>query len=280
MGFGTAVLRAAIRRYLTGLARRLLPVVPPTVPHGLTERLYVSVASYPPRFATLDLTLKCLLSQSVAPDGVLLWIPPGTEGSLPAAVTTLRRAGLTIREAPQDCGPFNKIVHTLPRYPDATIVTADDDVSYPRDWLEGLVRAHAANPRAVLAYRAHRIAWNADGTIAPYDTWTPAGEGDDHVLATGVGGILYPPHSLHADTTDAAVFMKLCPTADDLWLCWMAYRNGTPVRKIAGYRRPTTWTGSQTVALNQTNVIGGQNDVVVRALVEEFGDLPPVSRQT
>lgn len=253
---------------------RLLPVVASSKRHGLPGRVFISVASYPRRFATLDLTLRCLLSQSVPADGVLLWIPPGTETALPRAVTKLRRAGLTIRESPVDHGPFNKIVHALPLYPDATIVTADDDVSYPREWLAGLVDAHRANPASVLAYRAHAVGRDEHGSIAPYRNWRPAEPDDEHVLATGVGGVLYPPHSLHPDVTVAALFSKLCPTADDLWLCWMAYRHGTPVIKIPGYRRPVTWIGSQTFALNQVNVIGGENDVAIRALVQAFGDLP------
>ena len=192
--------------------------------HDLAGKVYISVASYPRRFATLDLTLRCLLSQSVSADGVLLWIPPGTERALPRAVTKLRRVGLTIRESPVDHGPFNKIVHALPLYPEATIVIADDDVSYPREWLAGLIDAHIANPSSVLAYRAHAIGRAGDGTIAPYNHWRPAGKGDEHVLATGVGGVLYPPDALHPDVTNATLFSKLCPTADDLWLCWMAYR--------------------------------------------------------
>src|SRR5690554_4678603 len=65
--------------------------------HGLPERVVVTLTSYPARYATLALTLKSLLTQSVRPDNVILWIAHDDAHSLPSSVTALRNDGLQIR---------------------------------------------------------------------------------------------------------------------------------------------------------------------------------------
>ena len=48
-------------------------------------------------------------------------------------------------------------------------------------------------------------------------------------MQIGVGGVLYPPHSLHELTLRQDLFINLTPLADDIWLNAMARLNGTPV---------------------------------------------------
>src|SRR5579864_6248399 len=96
-------------------------------PHGLPGTLVVSLTSYPPRFPTVALTLRCLLTQSIKPDHVILWIAHADEARLPPEVLALRALGLEIRST-EDLRSFKKIVPALRDFPDAFIVTADDDV--------------------------------------------------------------------------------------------------------------------------------------------------------
>jgi len=216
----------------------------------------------------------------VRPDGVLLWIPKGTTDNLPRAVKRLTAVGLTIKEAPFDYRSYNKIIHTLPLHPDASIAIADDDVSYRRDWLEGLVSARSSDRQAIFGYRTIVMATRSDGTIAPYREWRRASADEQSpVIATGMGGVLYPPRSLHADVTNAALFTRFCPSADDLWLRWMAYRQGTPVRPVGRFDEPAVWPGSQNVALWRRNVDGGENDEQIRRLIEAYGS-PTNQRET
>ncbi len=81
-------------------------------PHGLPGELIVSLTSYPPRFRTLDLTLRCLLTQTVRPDRVILWIAEADMAKLPPAVVALVEYGLDIR-ACKDTRSYKKIIPAL-----------------------------------------------------------------------------------------------------------------------------------------------------------------------
>ena len=48
---------------------------------------------------------------------------------------------------------------------------------------------------------------------------------------TGVGGVFYPPQALHRNVFDSKTFLKICKTADDVWLNAMAHLQGTPIVK-------------------------------------------------
>jgi hypothetical protein len=238
-------------------------------------KLVVSLTSYPARFATLALTLKCLLSQSLVPDEVILWIAENDREALPEAVSTLSGDGLSIRFC-ADIKSYKKIVPALEREPEAFIVTADDDVYYPETWLEELVAHHVPGERAVICHRAHEVRHFASGRPLPYVLWrlnTDTTEGP-HLFFIGCGGVFYPPGSLPPETTEEDLFMRLCPTGDDIWLNWMARRSDARVRKVPGRHRIRNWRGSQRTALLYENVVGGANERQLRAMIEAFG-YPP-----
>jgi hypothetical protein len=247
-------------------------------PHGLPNRLVVSLTSYPKRFDVLHLTLKTLLTQSVAADVTILWIAHGDMDKLPSNVRALEKDGLTIR-ATEDLRSYKKIIPALAGYKDAFIVTADDDVYYPSDWLRTFCEAYKPGEKAALSYRAHRMAFDGKA-LAPYDSWTfeiadPA-PGTD-VFFTGVGGVFYPPDVLHADVTKVGLLQKLCPTTDDVWLNWMVRLNGAQVRKIGPRRRFREWPGSQEIALQNSNRGGdGGNDRQIANIVSVYG-LPGIN---
>ncbi|BAB51279.1 acyltransferase family protein [Mesorhizobium japonicum] len=91
-------------------------------PHGLPGELIVSLTSYPKRFPTLHLTLRCLLSQTIAPNRVILWLTAEDAAQLPASVTDLKCHGLEIRFC-KDIRSYKKIIPTLLAFPSAYIVT-------------------------------------------------------------------------------------------------------------------------------------------------------------
>jgi hypothetical protein len=247
-------------------------------PHRLPNRLVVSLTSYPKRFDVLHLTLKTLMTQTVAADVTILWIAHEDIDKLPANVRALEKDGLTIR-ATEDLRSYKKIIPALAEYKDAFIVTADDDVYYPSDWLQTFCEAYAPGEKAALSYRAHRMAFDGN-KLAPYDSWTfeisdPKPGAD--VFFTGVGGVFYPPDILHADVGKISLLKELCPTTDDVWLNWMVRLNGAQVRKIGPKRRFHEWPGSQGVALQNSNRGGdGGNDRQIANIVNVYG-LPGIN---
>lgn len=248
-------------------------------PHGLDTPLIVSLTSFPLRFPTLLPTLKGLMRQSMAPDRVQLWIAEEDMAALPAEVRALAAEGLEILPC-TDLRSYKKIVPALRAHPDATIVTADDDLYYGPDWLAGLVDAARRHPDDVIGHRAHRIAYGPDGRMLSYELWKKniAGEvsGPD-IFATGVGGVLYPPGCLHPDVTREDLFRTLCPHADDIWLYWMARRQGAEIRHVGPRTRIVEWPGSQESNLRAINRgAPGEtgNDRAIAAMTAHFGPPP------
>lgn len=258
------------RRTARALAELSRPAPQPR-PHGLPAPLVVSLTSYCARFATLKPTLQSILRQDVRPDAVVLWLAEDDLPKLPDDIPAL--PGLQVRACP-DLRSYKKIVPSLHHYPDAYIVTADDDVFYPQGWLAGLVDA-ARDGARVACNRAHRIAMAGPETPAPYDRWShniDAPETGPQVFLTGVSGVIYAPGALHPDALRADLFTDLAPSSDDVWLYWMHRMNGVEARKIGGRQRILEWEGSQDSCLRQANTQSGSgNDRAIAAMIARYG---------
>lgn len=244
--------------------------------HPLDAPLAISLTSFPARFDTLALTLRCLLSQTIRPDAVILWVAENDFPELPQDVLDLQLSGLDIQTC-EDIKSYKKLIPCLLENPDRYIVTADDDVHYEADWLEKLVSSSMRNTGKIISCRSHRIEYDTDGKLLPYAEWkknigvaTASGE----IFATGVCGVLYPPHCLDPRVTDIETFMRLCPSTDDVWLYWMARLAGTEVHHLGPKRRIVEWPSSQTVSLRQKNYGSDPdngNDRAIAAMIEHFG---------
>lgn len=246
--------------------------VEPGTPHGLPVPLIVSLTSYPARFGTLAITLKAILRQSVQPDKVLLWLAEGDEECLPPEVVALKLEGLEVAVCP-NWRSYKKIIPALSAYPEACIVTADDDVYYPRDWLAELVRATSGR-QEVVCNRAHRVSLNGDLGPGPYKEWEhniARPEQSALVFLTGVMGVLYAPESFHEDVGRDDLFTQLSPGSDDVWLYWMHRMAGIEAKKIGGRVRIVEWEGSQATSLRDENVTGSGNDRAVQAMLRRYG---------
>ncbi|WP_250865918.1 class I SAM-dependent methyltransferase [Caballeronia sp. INSB1] len=239
--------------------------------HSLPGHLVVSVTSYAVRFPTLELTLRRILQQSVVPDETVLWISPRDAEHLPSSVIELQRCGLSI-QITKDIRSYKKIIPALKQYPESFIITLDDDQIYPLDVLEPLI-ANYRSPTEVLCRRAHRIKFDERGAPLPYMQWQHEHQENDDcpdLFATGVCGILYPPHVLPPETLDEAKFLQLAPHADDIWLYWMARLANRNIRLVGRPWQNVMWPGAETSSLMNFNWNGG-NDTQIAAMVEHFG---------
>lgn len=241
--------------------------------HDLPGRLVVSLTSYPARFRTLSLTLKCLLRQSVTPDRIILWIAHQDKCVLPFEILDLRTAGLEILFY-DDIKSYKKIIPTLHLEPNAFIVTADDDVYYWPTWLEELIKPYNNDNNIAICHRAHEISLNKIGLPNPYTEWTAK---TCNTIAsplhfpTGVGGVMYPPGIFHPDVLKLDLINTLCPLADDVWLYWMVRRNGGKFQKTPSRHFMYTWPNSQITSLYNENVLSGGNDAQICSMIKEYG---------
>lgn len=242
--------------------------------HDLPMPLVVSLTSYPARFHKLPLTLKCLLSQSVAPDKVILWIAHADKRLLTEPILAYRDLGVDICYC-NDLHSYKKIIPTLEVYGECFIATADDDMYYWRTWLQELVSTYKeGNRHWVVCHRAHRIRVGPAGTPLSYMEWELETERQDIsplTFPTSGAGVLYPPHTFYSDVTICERFMELCPSGDDIWLYWMMRLNGRVARRTANRRRFYNWNDTDQAALWRKNLIDGANDVQLDRMLETYG---------
>jgi hypothetical protein len=206
----------------------------------------------------------------------VIWL--GDEHFPPAARQDLAErfplpAGVAIRYRP-DLGPQTKLLYALREFADLPVVTADDDLIYPPDWLEELYESYRAAPGHIHCHRAHQIRLSAEGRLAPYDAWAwlaPGLRGPSPLLfPTGTCGVLYPPGALDAQVFDLAAMRRLCPTADDTWFKAMALLRGTAAQKVRDVSRDFPHIpGSERRMLWTINA--GRNDAQLAATFAHYG---------
>ena len=258
---------------------RHFPTIKAGRAHGLSRPLFVTLTSYPPRFLHLSKTLKSLLDQTVQADGVMLWIAEADFDLLPKDVLALQSYGVEIRVT-KDIKSYKKLVPALQENLERNYVTADDDIYYPPNWLEALVQTSKANPNCVVAGRVHLAPITEKGHFTRYRDWTlathltEAPSQKTRLFPTGVGGVLYPPHTFDPQVLDESLFMRLAPRGDDIWFFWMARLNNKRQIKAQIEFKIIDWPNTQDVALYNDNLHGDGNDKQIEAMSNHFGPVP------
>jgi glycosyltransferase involved in cell wall biosynthesis len=217
-------------------SKNLKPLPSSSVEHH--PRLIVSLTSFPKRIPEIFFNLYSLLNQTTKPDILILWLGeeqfPHKENDLPTRVLDLKNYGLTIKWC-KDIKAYTKLIYSIKEYANDIIVTADDDIYYPENWLELLYNSYLREPQYIHCHRAHRITFDNVGNIDYYKKWFWCISGHEASFLnflTGVGGVLYPPDCLYKDVLNEELFMKLSPMNDDIWFWVMAVMNNTKIRVV------------------------------------------------
>ncbi len=242
--------------------------------------LIVSLTSYPARINTVNQTIESLLNQTVKPEKIILWLAPeqfpNKEKDLPPQLLDLVTKGLTI-DWYKDIKSYKKLIPALQRYPNRVIVTVDDDVIYEPTCLEKLYNEYLHNPSLVHCNRAHRITFNENGQIMPYNEWErnlKKSAPSYNNFFTGVGGVLYPPNCFNKDILREDLFMELCPQADDIWFWAMLIVNNRKINVIRNnFTKFHHIEGSQKNALWYSNMLENKNIKQLNKVVEYYPEI-------
>lgn len=235
----------------------------------------ISLTSFGARLQNVFVCLETLFNQSIKAQRIILWIAEEERDQVPEVLLGMKERGLEIKFCP-DWRAYKKLIPTLMAGHDVPIVTADDDVFYPKDWLENLLLAYAEDKTAVHCHRSTILEFENSFSFAPYQRWRSgnemAGKTDSLVFPTGVGGVLYPPNCFHEDITEVDAFMRLSPVNDDIWFKAMTLMAGVRCRQTTNYRNEfLALPKSQELALFHENVYSGVNDRQLEAVFNEYG---------
>jgi len=246
----------------------------------------ISCTTYYPRFKHAHSAIESALTQICSCKySVHLYLARAdvikNGGIIPSKIENLTKKGLKIFIVEEDFLVHNKYVHALRGHPEKTIITIDDDIIYPNDFLDRLIQKSYQFPGCIVCFRGHFLSFDEKGKLLPYNLAINR-RLDNYkrhlpslcLLPTGVSGVLYPPASLHEIAVDNNLFMALSPHADDIWLKAASLLRGTLCVQI-GNRNvlfPTT-PGTQVISLAQANVAYGENDRQLEACFSRYPEL-------
>ena len=250
------------------------------------KQIIVSLTSIPEALPIAAQAIRSILEGSVLPDKIVLYltaqqfpnskIPPDLQDLL-----TLNSI-FEVRFYNQIIRSYTKLIPTLQDFPNDIIITIDDDVRYHKNMLKRLLSRHKKYPNAIIGHRIRRIKMNSR-----YKSWKLykrvsllkfSFKPSYRNLQTGVGGVLYPPHSLSKEMLKPEVFMKLASTVDDIWFWAAAVANGTKIAPIPfGFWRQPDLGKPSKIALSSKNVYSSID--VNRAVFENIMKKYPTIKQ-
>lgn len=238
-----------------------------------SSRTIVSMTSHGNRIGTCHLALESIGCAAKKPGRLILWLDePETIQNLPKHLTRMRERGLEIFQSSK-IGPHSKYYPCLEiaQQTESLLVTADDDMLYPADWLLQLLRTNAASPNTFIGYRARRIGIEKN-QIASYASWDLVRDvNPGHtVFVTAVAGALHPYSMISALLEAGESFRQHSIRADDIWVNNVALRNGIRARQVFSSPKhfrliPRTTESS----LEQVNVHQGGNDRMLSHVYSE-----------
>ena len=113
-------------------------------------------------------------------------------------------------------------------------------------------------------------------------------EASFRLFPCGVGGVIYPPGTLHPEVLNQDVFRAICSTEDDVWFKAMALLQGTKAKRLPGPHHEFTGVSGTSRFGLWSNVNSGRNDSQIAAVFEKYDlarrlqsdEQPPTTRRS
>ncbi len=241
------------------------------------KKIIVAIASFPPRLKTLDRGIKSLMTQTIKPDKIIVYLSDETKDSdIPDSLRDLEQYGLTLRTGCENIICHKHYYYSMQEYPDDIVIIVDDDCIYDKDMIESLMNSYKKYPNAISARRAHKMLLDEYGKLLPYNEWQMECKEYDNpsmeYFVTILGGTLFPPGLLPRELLfDLDTIKDTCYKNCDVWLKFMEIYNNIPVVIVkAEHIHPILIENTQYCGLVNTNVAQGFNDVYINNLIRHF----------
>ncbi|MEZ9866566.1 glycosyl transferase [Vibrio sp. 10N.261.51.A4] len=241
------------------------------------NELIVSLTTYSKRIHDVHLVIETIAQQTLKPNRIILWLDKDefTLDSLPLVLRRQIDRGLEIRFC-KNTKSYKKLIPTLEIFPNSDILTIDDDILYPYDMIELMIKEKLQYGQCVIANMVHEITYDKSG-ISPYENWIFDSEymtSSHRVFPVGAGGVLYPAGVLHRECLDVSQFSELAPNADDVWFKAMTMLNGYKSKKVSDTRafkdRFLVIKANQDIGLFNSNLIESENDLQIANVFKRY----------
>ncbi len=271
------------RRLIRSLSKTILPIYLKYSKTKCIDKVadvIVSFTSFPARIEEVWQVVECMLRQTVRPQKIILWLSAEQFPSpslIPDSLRSRMNDIFEIRIVEGDLKSHKKYYYVSKEYPESLILLIDDDIYYPTDMLDNLMRHYEESTASIVCQYGYLINYDENSRIKPYREWEFLGRASysDRLFFGSGGGTLLKPSSLYNDLTNLELFTELTPTADDIWLNAMARLNYLPIMMLTPKLILPVYNKKDKQALCDENVLGGKNDIQIEAVrthyINKFG---------
>lgn len=248
-----------------------------------TDDFVFSLTSYGVRVEdTLPYALYSIITQKLQPRKIVVYLDwdNWSDEKLPSLLQHLKRVGVDFRYC-KDLRSYKKLIPALKDFPNNPIITLDDDFYYNPNYHNWMREAYDASDKHTVLGQWGCIPQRQDGRFLPYSQWKDCKYGDEKSEISFFGCCCcYPPNIFDDEISKEEIFMKLCPTADDIWFWIMekrlninlqlVYPNGDINKFHTQINRIEDFDLSLNNSLMYTNITLGQNDIQMDALLRYY----------
>lgn len=191
--------------------------------------MIVSCTTLPSRCEHVVETARSIFRGAVVPEKFVLNLFRGDfNGEIPAFIADYAKEEKRFEVYFSDTNYYSatKLIPTLKRFPDETVVIVDEDKEYQPTVLENLVKQHEKHPKCAICMKGELIRQTIAGNEILYYGFGSEEE-DPYIIPAGGSGVLFPAHAFDdTDVENMDLFLKWQKPQDDRWW-WMNYtKNG------------------------------------------------------
>lgn len=250
-----------------------------SINHSKEKEIIISLTTHGKRIHSVFRTIECMFQQTYKANRIVLWLGNkeyNNINELPITLQNQIKRGLEVKFV-KDIRSYTKLIYALKLFPNAAIITIDDDILYPCDFIEKLVFSHSNHPTAICCNAVRHLELKTPKKFYPYrknELETKITQHYSCYIAEGFAGILYPPYALSNEVFNEKIFLSLAPNADDIWFKAMALLNNTPL--ITTRYENNVWDfilideDVQDIGLINKNVYEDRNDKQLSAIFDYY----------
>ncbi len=239
----------------------------------------VSLTSFKQRISWVYIPIVSILLGKVRPEKILLYLSleefPGGLKDLPSELLQMQRMGLEILFREKNIKSHKKYRYAFSEFPDYKIITIDDDIVYPYDFLQRISSINEKLPKnSRVSFLAMKMEKVDSSSYLPYSRWqyVHGNETGDDILLMGGYGCLYNNGNCMMEHYNDEDAMKNFSTGDDIYLHYLGKRTGM-INYVFGaeYARIfpiLPWV--QGSNLFEENIGGGKNDEMLRIMQQRL----------
>lgn len=239
------------------------------------KNLIVSLTSFPARIENVWMVIEAIKRQTILPEKIILWLSREqfpTKKNIPNSLLEQQNELFEIRLVADDIRSHKKYYYVSCEFPNSLILLIDDDIFYPLNMIECLLRARQNHPQAIMCQYGYIMKFDDNRHLLPYRSWKKitASSTDENIFFGSGGGTLFTPSKLYHDLTNKDLFLNLAPLADDIWLNAMVKLASLPIKLINPYLPLPIKAKENQLTLSSVNVGENKNDEQLKAVSDYY----------